>query len=121
MLKYTDFLQEGKKGNSISGRVMKTSGPQHLSVDHADDTLEGLRRKLLDKYFESVKDEEKRKVINKCVSTYVYALDKNLRISSDIEDLLAKTAGETSKETIEYLQKSTQEYFDKPNHYGATA
>jgi len=121
MLKYVDFLQEGKKGSSISGQVMKTSGPQHLSVDHADETLEGLRRKLLDHYFEKVKDAEKRKVINKCLSTYAYALDKKLRISSDIVDMLAKIAGESSKETIEYLQKSTEEYFDKPNHYGATS
>ena len=123
MLTYSGFLTEGKKRTEVSGRVMTTNSKPHLSLNHADETIEGLRRRLLDVYFKKTQDKEARDTMNKCISTYVYALDKNLKISSDIVDLLAKTAEETSEETIKTLSSETQKFYgdEKPNHYGTTA
>jgi hypothetical protein len=61
--------------------------------------------------------------MNKCISTYVYALDKKLRISSDIVDMLAKAAGESNDETMKTLTKETEKFYgdEKPNHYGTTS
>ncbi|MFM2009982.1 MAG: hypothetical protein RLZZ479_373 [Bacteroidota bacterium] len=122
MLLYKDFLAEGKKGTNLSGRVMKTNSPQEVSVNHSDETVEGFRRKLLDVYFAKTDDKQARNTINKCISTYVYALDKKLRISSDIVEMLADSVGETVKETIKTLTEETKKYFgNEDNHYGTTA
>ena len=121
MKSYIEFITEGKKSKNLSGRVMRMNSQPSVSINHADETIEGLRRKLLDHYFAKVKDNDPRETINKCVSTYVYALDKNLRIDSDIVDMLAKAAGETSKDTIDTLTKMTNDFYEKdPNHYGST-
>lgn len=123
MLSYIDFIAEGKKGTEVSGRVMTTNSNPQAAINHSDETLEGLRRRLIDVYFKKSEDKEIRDTMNKCISTYVYTLDKNLRISSDIIDMLAKAAGESSDETIKSLTKETEKFYgdDKPNHYGTTA
>lgn len=121
MLLYKDFLSEGKKGKEISGQVMTTNAAQQVSINHADESTEGFRRKLLDVYFEKTQDKKARDIINKCISTYVYALDKKLRISSDIVDMLANAVGETTKQTIETLTKETEKFYSNDNHYGTTA
>ena len=122
MLSYNDFISEGKKATEISGRVMTTNSNPNASINHADDSIEGLRRKLLDVYFEKTNDKEKRVIINKTISTYVYALDKKLRISSDIIEMLADAVGETVEEVQKTLTKETNSYFGEiENHYGTTS
>lgn len=123
MLSYIDFITEGKKGTEISGRVMTTNSNPHASINHSDETVEGLRRRLIDVYFKKSEDKDVRDTMNKCISTYVYALDKKLRISSDIVDKLAKAAGESSDDTIKTLTKETEKFYgdEKPNHYGTTS
>lgn len=123
MLSYNDFITEGKKGTEISGRVMTTNSNPRASLNYADETVEGLRRRLIDVYFKKSEDKKSRDVMNKCISTYVYALDKNLKISSDIVELLAKAAKESVEDTQKTLTKETDDFYgdDKPNHYGTTA
>ena len=123
MLSYIDFIVEGKKATEISGRVMTTNSNPKASINHSDETLEGLRRRLIDVYFKKSDDKDVRDDMNKYISTYVYALDKQLRISSDIVDRLAKAAGESSDETIKTLTKETEKFYgdEKPNHYGTTS
>ena len=123
MLSYIDFIAEGKKATEVSGRVMTTNSNPQASINHSDETIEGLRRRLIDVYFKKSEDKKVRDEMNKCISTYVYALDKKLRISSDIVDRLAKAAEETSEETMKVLTKETEKFYgdEKPNHYGTTA
>ena len=123
MLSYNDFIAEGKKATEVSGRVMTTNSNPQASINHSDETIEGLRRRLIDVYFKKSDDKDVRDDMNKCISTYVYALDKQLRISSDIVDRLAKAAGESSDETIKTLTKETEKFYgdEKPNHYGTTS
>lgn len=123
MKSFSEFINEGKKGSrtEISGRVMTTNSNPTASLNYADETVEGLRRKLIDHYFEKTDDKDVRETINKCISTYVYALDKKLKISSDIVDMLAKAAGETSKETQKTLSDITNKFYGEgQNHYGTT-
>jgi len=125
MKSYTEFIAEGKKGLTNAGTIMKTDNVTKVrtSVNFSDETLEGLRRKLLDKYYKGVDsdDKEKRETINKCVSTFVYALDKKLRIDGDIIDLMAKTLNRDSKELSKELTKETEEFYgSSPNLYGMT-
>lgn len=125
MKSYSEFILEGKKGLTNAGSIMKTDNVTKVrtSVNFSDDTLEGLRRKLIDKYYKDVdsNDKEKRNTINKCVSTFVYALDKKLRIDGDIINLMAKTLNRDSKELSKELTKETEEFYgNSPNHYGMT-
>ena len=65
MLTYTEFMVEGKKGTEVSGRVMTTNSSPTLSLNHSDETIEGLRRRLLDVYFKKVDDKEARDTIDR--------------------------------------------------------
>lgn len=122
MLSYNDFITEGKRGTEISGRVMTTNSSPQVAINHSDESFEGFRRHLIDIYFQKSEDKENRDTMNKCISTYVYALDKKLRISSDIVDMLAKASGQSREDTIKSLKKETHDYFDEnPNHYGTTS
>jgi hypothetical protein len=123
MLSYADFIVEGKgKRTEISGRVMTTNSNPNSTLNYADETIEGLRRKLIDLYFAKTEDKSKRETINKCLSTYVYALDKKLKISSDIIDMLAKAVDETAEETRKTLAEETDKFYgETPNHYGTTS
>jgi len=106
-MSYTDFLNEEVD-------LSKPAEPG-LTLNYADETLEPLRRKLLDKYFEEAADltPEVKKKINKCISTYVYALDKKLKIDEDIVNLLAETVGKDPKDVREELNKLTNEFYDE--------
>jgi hypothetical protein len=125
MKTYIEFLGEGKKGLTNAGTIMRSDNKHVIttSVNFADETLENLRRQLLDKYYKSVSSEDKelRGNINKAISTYVYCLDKKLRIDGDIIDLLAKCVGKDSKEMAKELTKMTDEFYGgQMNHYGMT-
>jgi hypothetical protein len=126
MLSFQEFLKEqhiiveGKGDRNVTTVYRPTSGKGNVPMNHSDETLEGLRRALLDHYFEKVgSNNENSDTVNKCVSTYVYALGNNLKIDEDIVTLLAKTAGEDAKETRDTLSKITRKFYDeKSNIYG---
>jgi hypothetical protein len=120
---YQEFISEGKKGPTPAGNVVKTDNVTKVgsSTNLADETLENLRRKLLDKYLGKIDgdDEEGKETINKCVSTFIYCLDKKLRIDSDIIDLLAHKMGKDSDEISKELTKEVEDFYgSSPNHYG---
>lgn len=125
MKSYSEFIAEGKKGLTNAGSIMKTDhvAKAQTSVNFADETLENLRRKMLDKYWAKVDsdDEDKRETINKCISTFVYALDKKLRIDGDIMELMAKTLDMSSKDLNKEITEMTEKHYgESPNHYGMT-
>jgi hypothetical protein len=122
MKSYTEFIAEGKGGLTNAGTIMRSDNAHLIrtSINFADETLEGLRRKFLDKFYsDTAEDEtEKRNVINKCVSTFVYCLDKKLRIDADIMALLAKTVGMEIKELTKYMTEETEKFYGRDNLYG---
>lgn len=126
MLSFQEFLKEqhiiveGKGDRNVTTVYRPTSGKGNVPMNHSDETLEGLRRALLDHYFEKVgSNNENSDTVNKCVSTYVYALGNNLKIDEEIVILLAKTAGEDAKDTRETLSKITRDFYgEKSNIYG---
>jgi hypothetical protein len=125
VLTFSEFVNEGKKGLTNAGTIMRSDNKHMIktAVNFSDETLENLRRQLLDKYYKSVdsEDGEKRANINKAISTYVYCLDKKLRIDGDIIDLLAKELGKKKEELTKELTKLTDEFYGGlMNHYGMT-
>lgn len=123
MKSYVEFISEGKKGLTNAGTIMRTDNA-HLvkaSINFADESLETLRRKLLDKFYTSAEDDTTKDAINKCVSTFVYCLDKKLRIDEDIVKLLASKIGKTFEETSKMLSDETNKFYgDTVNYYGAS-
>ena len=122
---FSEFLVEGKKGLTNAGTVIRSDNKHVIktAVNFSDETLETLRRQLLDKYYKSADsdDEGKRANINKAISTYVYCLDKKLRIDSDIIDLLAKEVGISKEKMIKDITKATDDFYGgQMNHYGMT-
>jgi hypothetical protein len=108
ILNYQQFIAESVKEVDLSDPQKKI-----LSMNWADETMEGLRRHLLDKYMSKGKDKESEEKINKCITTYVYALDKKLKIDSDIVDMLADAVGKSSEDIAKELSKETVGYYDK--------
>jgi hypothetical protein len=124
-MNFSEFLAEGKKGLTNAGTIMRSDNKHIIktAINFADETLETLRRQLLDKYYKTVdsEDVEKRANINKAISTYVYCLDKKLRIDGDIMDLLAKEVGQDKSKLIKDITKMTDEFYGgQMNHYGMT-
>ena len=121
MKTYNEFISEGKKGLTNAGTIMRTDNA-HLvktSINFADESLESLRRQFLDKFCAKVDDKEKRDTINKCVSTFVYCLDKKLRIDADIMTLLAKTVGMDVDKLNKMMTDEVDNFYGKSaNHYG---
>jgi hypothetical protein len=123
--KYAEFIAEGKKKLTNAGSIMKTdniAGTQ-TAINFSDETLENLRRKLYDIFMKDINsDSSKSEIINKAVSTYVYALDKKLRIDSDILDRLAQEVGMTNKEVVDIISNETDEFYGGANNvYGRTS
>jgi len=122
MKSYLEFINEGK-GPSPAGNVVNTdqAGKVKSSITPSDDTLEGLRRKLLDEFYDDSANSDTKDVINKCVSTVVYCLDKNMRIDSDIINLLAKRLEKSSSDITKKITEITEKFFgSKSNIYGAS-
>jgi len=122
---YAEFITEGKKGLTNAGTIIRSDNAHLIrtAINFADETLENLRRQLLDKYYKNVDsdDNEKRENVNKAISTYVYCLDKKLRIDNDIIKLLAKEVGKDEKELTKELAKLTDQFYGgQMNHYGMT-
>jgi hypothetical protein len=121
MKTYKEFITEGKKGLTNAGTIMRTDNA-HLvktAINFADESLEGLRRQFLDKFYADVDDKEKQETINKCISTFVYCLDKKLRIDADIMELLAKTVGMDTEKLSKMMTDDVDKFYGKSaNHYG---
>jgi hypothetical protein len=107
MLSYTQFIAEHLMAKPVVPQV------QSISINYADETLAGFRIHLLDAYMKPEKDKAVAEEINKCITTYVYALDKRLKIDSDIVDRLAKAVNKTPAEMSKELDKETRQYYDK--------
>jgi hypothetical protein len=118
---FDEFIVEGTKGPTNAGTIMKTNDVTKVqySVNFADESLEGLRRKLIDKYYPTTDDEEKRHTINRCLSTIVYCFDKKLRVDEDVIETLAQCIGKTLKETMKEIEEEANKYYGGgPNLYG---
>ena len=114
ILSYKQFLLEDNKDVDLA-----TPQKKIIALNYADETMEGLRRELLDKYMTKAENKESQEKINKCISTYVYALDKKLKIDSDIIAMLAKAVGKNTEEISKELEKETHDFYDKsPNVIG---
>jgi hypothetical protein len=108
---YNEFISESDEPVAV--------GQPKISLNFADETLTGLRQSLLDKYYGKVSNTEDKEKINKCITTYVYALDKKLKIDEDIIKMMAGTLGMTHEELTKELTKETTEFYDKsPNVIG---
>jgi hypothetical protein len=110
MLSYTQFIAEHLMAKPVIPQI------QSISINYADETMEGLRIHLLNKYMDPENDKEIADEINSCITTYVYALDKHLKIDSDIIDRLAKAVNKTSAEISKELDKETRQYYDKSSN-----
>lgn len=120
-MSYIEFIAEGKKGLTNAGSIMKTDAVKdvQVAINYADESLETLRRNLLDKFFDMAETEEQKRIINKCISTYVWCMDKKLRIDGDILDRLGKEVGMTNAEISKLLSKETDSFYGKvDNLYG---
>jgi hypothetical protein len=124
MKRLLEFLTEGKKKLTNAGTVIGNNSPISASTNLADESLETLRRKLLDKFYKDIEesDKEKREVINKCVSTFVFCLDKKLRIDGDIIMLLCKAVNMEVKELTKLLTDETDKFYGSSNNlFGQTS
>jgi len=121
MKNYSEFIAEGKKGPTPAGNVITPTSPSAMksSINPADDTSETLRRRLLDKFYTKVETDEDKDVVNKCVSTVVYCLSKNMRVDSDVVNLLAKKTGKEIKDVVKTIEDETNSYYGgADNLYG---
>lgn len=107
ILSYKQFLLEDNKDVDLA-----TPQKKIIALNYADETMEGLRRELLDKYMTKAENKESQEKINKCISTYVYALDKKLKIDSEIIETLGKCLGKDHEEMSRELEKLTNKFYD---------
>lgn len=120
VLSYNEFIAEGKKGLTNAGSIMKTDNVKDVkvSVNFTDETLEPLRRDLYDEFMKNI-DTEHSDLINRCVSTIVYCLDKRMRIDSDIIERLAKTTNRKIKNVNKKVSDMINAHYGGSfNHYG---
>lgn len=110
VLSYQQFLLEVKDSN------LAVPQNKQVSVNYADETMEGLRRYFLDKYMPKAEDKETEEKINKCITTYVYTLDKKLKIDSKIIEDLGKCIGKNHEDMSRELEKLTNKFYDGKNN-----
>jgi len=116
MKNYQEFLQEKYVAHANAFNAIEM--PKY-AINFADESLEGLRIRLLDKYYANEKDKEKKEQINRCISTYVYTLDKRLKIDEKIVELLGQLVGKSTKEMGTELSKETDDFYNQTqNLYG---
>lgn len=106
VLSYQQFLLEVKDSKLTVPQI------KQVSVNYADETMEGLRRYFLDKYMPKAEDKETEEKINKCITTYVYTLDKKLKIDSKIIEDLGKCIGKNHEEMSRELEELTNKFYD---------
>ena len=120
MKSFIEFLNEGyAKGagnikSSKSHQLPMTNNPVAAGVNHSDPTLDGLRTVLLDIFWPKANGDKKKETkINQCVTTFVVALDKKLRIDEEIIDLLALNSGMSKEKVTDILSKEVNKYYSK--------
>jgi|Laugrespbdmm15dd_1035085.scaffolds.fasta_scaffold88248_1 hypothetical protein len=121
MKNYSEFITEGKKGPTPAGNVITptNAGAMKSTINTTDETSEALRRNLLDKFYTKLENDEDKDAVNKCVSTVVYCLSKNMRVDSDIIELLAKKTGKDKKDVVKTIEDETNSYYGgADNLYG---
>ena len=106
VLSYQQFLLE------VKDSVLAVPQNKQVSVNYADETMDGLRRYFLDKYMPKAEDKETEEKINKCITTYVYTLDKKLKIDSKIIEDLGKCIGKNHKDMSRELEELTNKFYD---------
>jgi hypothetical protein len=121
MKNYSEFIAEGKKGPTPAGNVITATNPVAMksSMNPADESSEVLRRKLLDIFYTKLENSEDKDAVNKCVSTVVYCLSKNMRVDTDVINLLAKKTGKEVKDVVKTIENETNSYYGgADNLYG---
>lgn len=129
MLSFKEFLSEGYAtgaGNakdSSSNTLPMSDNPVAAGKNHADPTIEAVRSHLLDIFWPKAEGDKKREtIINQCVTTFVHAMDKKLRIDEDIIKMLADASGMSQSEATDLLSKNMDKYFSQfQNMYGMTS
>ena len=91
-----------------------------MGVNHADPTLDGLRTALLDIFWPKANGDKKLEtVINQCVTTFVHAMDKKLRIDEHIIIKLAKAVNMEQAKVTKILSETLDKYYNQfQNIYG---
>ena len=128
MISFKEFLFEGyPKGaggakSSRSNALRTSDNPVSMGVNHADATLDGLRSHLLDIFWPKAEgDKKKETTINQCITTFVHAMDKKLRIDEEIMKKLADNVGMEQSEVTKILSKELDKYYGQSNNiYGKT-
>ncbi len=124
---YTQFISEGivqktVDGIRVDGKEVVKNDKTGAKYDYADASYEGLRKDLLEEFYEKGETGDEKDAINKAVSTYVYALSKNLKIDEDIINLLASSVGMSADDVRGKIAKMTEEFYAKAkNYYGQTS
>jgi hypothetical protein len=126
MKSFKEFLNEGYArgaGNAKSSKshdLPMTNNPVASGVNHADPTLDGLRSHLLDIFWPKAEgDKQLETLINQCVTTFVHAMDKKLRIDEDIIKKLADAVGMGQEAVTKILSEELDKYYGKfQNIYG---
>jgi hypothetical protein len=126
MKTFLEFLFEGyAKGagsakSSKSHSIRTSDRPTAAGINHADSTLDGLRSHLLDIFWPKANgDKEKEVTINQCITTFVHAMDKKLRIDEDIIQRLAKCVDMPQEKVTQILGKELDKYYSQfQNLYG---
>jgi hypothetical protein len=124
---YNEFVSEGVVQRSIDG--FRVDGKEVIkddktgaNYDYADASYEGLRKDLLEEFYEKGETADEKDAINKAVSTYVYALSKNLKIDEDIINMLASAVGVSPDDARKKIAEMTEEFYAKAkNYYGQTS
>jgi len=126
MQSFIEFITEGYArgaGNAKGSKslALQTSdNPTATGMNHSDPTLDGLRSVLLDIFWPKANgDKKKETIINQCVTTFVHAMDKKLRIDEDIIIRLAEMVGMTQDEVTKILNTNLDKYYNSfKNIYG---
>ena len=120
MQSFLEFIYEryakgaGNIKTSKSHQLPMTNNPVAAGGNHADSTLEGLRTVLLNIFWPKANgDKAKETRINQCITTFVVAMDKKLRIDEEIIDMLASNADMSTEKVTKILSDEVNKYYSK--------
>jgi len=126
MITFKEFLIEGYArgaGNAKSSKshtLMMGENPIAAGKNFSDPTIDGLREKLLDIFWPKANGDKKLEVaINQCITTFVHAMDKKLRIDAEIIEKLANAVQMDAKKVADILSETMDKYYGSfTNIYG---
>ena len=116
MKSFYEFLNEAKGAgnikNSKSLNLPLGNNVVAATTNHSDPTVEGLCTHLLDIFWPKANGNKKLETtINSCVTTFVHAMSKKLRIDEDIIILLAKSTNMSQDEVTKILSEEMDKYY----------